>query len=448
MVLHHHVTQFFTSSSLDNHTTMSSTANNNDDDELARQAAQARRQKILETSQDRMNQVSGIPSPEPSSGASKMAAMRRRRFPKKKKEAVEEKDAAAVVVEDKAADPVVEEDKAAAAAPVVEEKPKEAVDDKPPVVDTAEPTEEDEPKKKYMGVAKMRRKMLKEKQQQQQSIDDEPVIVTKTTTTQPSRGPILLHALTVFLLFVAGLEVGLHQREYDYTASSSLVVHKTLAPRHELKLITRFTQSPSPVLVDEVVEEDDLVLDTTPDDEFAEHRPVGADNLDPLFGVDLDRLTEGSGLYYTAARFAVFCHRLNLSLFYYLPLRMVNGIWSTITSFGEQPPILMLLALILRQLVSKRLFRAHLPQLTHKPAQQDVLTMVKNFVSKFVGQAFPSAVSLYETWVHLRADMYVVLCGLFVGMAWSHRNDDLWMESNEVPTVMEEDVVSMTTDEL
>jgi hypothetical protein len=137
--------------------------------------------------------------------------------------------------------------------------------------------------------------------------------------------------------------------------------------------------------------------------------------------VDLDLYTQGTGPFWSVARSAVRLHRLNLAIFYYAPRSLFRALIDLVWSLWQSPPVLCITAIVLRQFVGKFLLGAHLPTTKADEAQQkDVLTMVKNFVSNVVLSSFPTAVTLYDVWTHLRADMYVLLCGFLVGLAWSH----------------------------
>jgi hypothetical protein len=108
----------------------------------------------------------------------------------------------------------------------------------------------------------------------------------------------------------------------------------------------------------------------------------------------------GDGLYFTLARFAVRVHRWNLAIFYYGPRSFFVSLSSFVWSFKQTPPVLFLMAIIIRQIIGKVVLGAKLPD-------------------KIVDE---TAASFYGVWTHLRSDMYVVLCGLLVGLAWSHNH--------------------------
>jgi xanthosine utilization system XapX-like protein len=131
-------------------------------------------------------------------------------------------------------------------------------------------------------------------------------------------------------------------------------------------------------------------------------------------------MTRGTGLYFTLARFAVAVHRFHLSIFYYGPQRLFHALVTMVT---PAPPIFCLVAIVIRQFIGKTILGAKLPSKVDDETQhKDVMSMIKNFVVNFVLRAFPTAVTVYDVWTHLRADMYVVLCGFFVGIAFSHNH--------------------------
>jgi hypothetical protein len=283
--------------------------------------------------------------------------------------------------------------------------------------------------------------------------------------------PIYMHIATVVLLFAAGLDVGLQQRTVDYVLDKKavtirgttepsffLTVHSELAPRKMggtqrlLSLVLPFvtdnnnnnnnldnvhTVKPSIAQPfdwasqssldsgDELVDEFDVTTNFNDDAAAAAATSTfttNHKNIDPLFQVDLDQYTQGNGPFWSVARGAVRLHRLNLAIFYYAPRSLFRALADFVWSLWQSPPVLCITAIVLRQFVGKFLLGAHLPTTTkaNEAQQKDVLTMVKNFVSNVVLSSFPTAVTLYDVWTHLRADMYVLLCGFLVGLAWSH----------------------------
>jgi hypothetical protein len=149
----------------------------------------------------------------------------------------------------------------------------------------------------------------------------------------------------------------------------------------------------------------------------------GTGNIDPLFQVDLDALTTGDGLYFTLGRFAVRVHRFILALLFYTPRSILHSMISFIWSFVQTPPILFILALMIRHGLGRIVLGAKLPSAVVDETQhKDILSTVKTFVTKFLLSSFPSVTIIYDVWTYIRSDMYVMLCGLFVGIAASHHH--------------------------
>uniref|UniRef100_A0A7S2V8G2 Uncharacterized protein n=1 Tax=Entomoneis paludosa TaxID=265537 RepID=A0A7S2V8G2_9STRA len=455
-------------------------------EEKARAEAEARRQKILEKAGNRMDLVNGINRDEgegeevekpKKTSASKLAAMRRRRFKKggaaKKEEETADSAAAAPPVSEAdtpkpettvAPEPAKDQPETVDQAPSVEVESK-ASEEESPAAATATSEASEPPKRKYMGVAKMRRKMNKERQAKQaEEVGDDASQSTASTTKSVKAAvlkkrrivatlPIAMHVVTVFLLFLAGVDIGLQQNRIEY-ALTDVKVHEQIAPQQELRIVqmvTNFgsssktkpsTTSPS---LDKVVD-DPAVYDVGAEDEFQSETDgeEGEENLDPLFQVDLDKLTSGPGLLMMAGRFAVACHRFNLSILYYFPLSIMARIQSTIYSLIQSPPMLCLVALAIRQAIGKLILGADLPEIVKDEAQhKDVMSTVKNFAKSFFLKTFPTVASLYDAFTHLRSDMYVILCGLFVGIAFHHQFGQVFV----LPPDVAEDVAPPVVEE-
>lgn len=319
--------------------------------------------------------------------------------------------------------------------------------------------------KKYEGVAKMRRRMIKEKQMQQhqgtnESNDaDEPLALKKlkekalkTFTMKHKRlsltsiqmVPFYMSVFTLLLLLIAGLDVGLHQGQIDYGIQKELIkVHTELAPK---TLDQRFQQGVQYYTnkyyyktgKDGAIDTDNDLYNKNTNDEQDEFDDASNDsnrelleaNIDPLFGIDLDKLTAGTGLYFMIARFAVGCHRVNLAMFYYLPIRIYNTIINSIYQLISSPPLFCLMAITIRQIVGKLILGAHnVPKIkgssesdnnATKKEGNDILTMIKNVAGSFITKSFPTAALLYDIWSHVRLDMYVILFGFLIGVAYTH----------------------------
>lgn len=431
------------------------------DEDEARAAAEARRQRILETADKRMDRVNGFladdtvgTTSEDATGAdqppaaavatggkktSKLAAMRRRRFRKNAEAASAGTTATTTESADKESEQGTKDETSPPAAESKEvtkeeasPEPVEQTEETKPVSAAATESSSDASTKKYVGVARMRRKMIKERQQKKQQVEEEEeeemaptAVPTKLATPPKSTYAIVMHLVTVLFLFLAGFEVGLQQNVIEYR--DDLTIHHTLAPQQELRLLNQEVSlsyfSPTPTIVKGSANTDqEPPTPYVEDDEFASKEEKDSDkeeNLDPLFGVDLDELTAGPGLFMMMGRIAVRVHRFLLSLVYYFPIRMWNNILALIAS----PPILCLTAIAIRQ--GSHLLGGKLPEATVDDAKtstqhQDVMASVKNVVSNFILKSFPTATKIYEAWTHLRSDMYVVWCGLFVGLVWHH----------------------------
>lgn len=449
----------------------------------AREAAEARRKRILEAANVRMGIVEGTYSSSnnndtaeevggemeeasgpskvsASSTSSKLAAMRRRRF-KSKTATAPDATEKPTEKEDKTTTETTTPPLVAAAEPLemtLQVQSNETDDGKEDISENEGPTEEiipegSETKKKYVGVAKMRRRMIKDRQKNQEqegamftttdtSIADAAAMIKKKKRNVVTALPLIMHAVTVLLLFLAGLEVGLQQGFIDYHGGELLQVHSELAPRNlgGLQRIVAYVASQSGI---EPTDDDKLTKKIKPaiaapewqaaleeeNDEFADlsgddsKKSSKQSNLDPVFQIDLDKLTEGPGLYFFLTRTAVRMHRINLSLFYYGPRSFFIRLANWLLGLVQSPPILCLTAMFVRQIVGKLLLGAKLPPKVEDETQhKDAMSTIKNFVHTFLLSSFPTAFTLYDIWTHLRADMYVILCGLFVGLAWSHNS--------------------------
>lgn len=298
--------------------------------------------------------------------------------------------------------------------------------------------------------------------------------------------PILMYAVTTLLLFVTGLNIGLQQSQinycyqnnnhqypvrtttktttisgdtidntndnmaavvdgYCYNTSNepqwSVLVHSELAPRKMgglQRLLSIMNLGvvviPSPTATisgipndEELLIDTGVVLDDT-EDEFSITEPTMKNtmhqgNIDPLFQVDLDALTAGDGLYFMLGRFAVRIHRSILTVVYYTPKSILQLILSIMWSFIQTPPILFIMALFIRHGLGKVILGAKLPKAVVDETQhKDILSTVKTFVTKFVLSSFPTITIFYDVWTYIRSDIYVILCGLFVGIALSHHH--------------------------
>jgi hypothetical protein len=393
--------------------------------------------------------ASVAPSPAKSSSSARLAQMRRRY--KKAAENVAAKVDGESESEDKEVSKVTDT-KSPVVKVDVKVEVKEVKEDT-----TVEEEDDDDDKtspggetKKYMGVAKMRRKLAAEKKKNEEAvIEDElkdlesklPKLLNRKPVTL---GPIMIQLFTIVFLFFAGFDVGLQnhvvvKQEVPQVHTNPFYVDHGIGIQ---KIFGKGKSSPSgDVLMglnDDGVE---IVGEYEDEDEFGsgKGKPLGAsteaktvkENLDPIFGVDFDKLTAGSGFFFTAARFAVSIHRTLTYFFYLLPLSIIHSILSVPRKLIGNPPVLFLCAVIIRYL-GKHVLGGNIPKLdemieaqvkadkveSEKPdlASTDFVSMGKNFISNFLKGNFPKLVMAYTIFKDARSDMFIVLCGFFVGL--------------------------------
>ncbi|CAJ1936802.1 unnamed protein product [Cylindrotheca closterium] len=424
--------------------------------EAARAQAEARRKRILEKAQKRMGKVSGEvgqddeDKKQSASNAARIRAARQRRYGRKPNPTEDEKS---VPTENYESDEIK-----SAEAPGSNEESTDAVEEdnlEKPTTETTSPTLEattsgavaeasgySEPKKKYLGVARMRRKMIlkkkteneevkgkKEAPQESVGVDSQEKALPKT-----ARNSIYMHIVTILLLFVAGFDVGLNQFHQDVRVHHQLVfkevgiplLHNSLSQQEENSLEMDVDIQSHGDLANE--------FDGSDEDESLNA------NIDPLFKVDLDELTKGPGFLNVLARAAVSTHRLLLRIFYFTPKNIILSLLSLPQALVKNPPTLCLLALILRQVVGKRILSAGIPgsDSEEKESGLDVVAMIKQGVAKWLSSAFPNALGIYDAFSHLRSDMYIIICGVFFGLAWSHTAIELQIPASDSATATDE----------
>mmetsp|Transcript_5448 Transcript_5448/g.8064 ORF Transcript_5448/g.8064 Transcript_5448/m.8064 type:complete len:505 (-) Transcript_5448:270-1784(-) len=308
-------------------------------------------------------------------------------------------------------------------------------------------------KKKYMGVARMRRKRLHEQKMKEEANEESkstkkkilPKSLSTIARTSTPKSPIIFQLLTVLLLFFVGLDIGVHHSSSWDGAKYPLAIGRVeleLSPvQHGIgaaRLIpgtsgsSSSTSSGRDALLNEL-QNDAAELDGG-DDEFAD---VGSANgggeykepvIDPIFQMDLDLYTSGPGVIMFMARKAVSAHRFITWLFYLLPMSIIMTIVSLPKSLVTNPPIMFLVVVILR-FVSRHIFGAQIPDLDAMGSPtsgeddkdaggkgKDIMSMVTGAVKDQFMNAFPGLVMAWTMFNDARTDIYVVLCGLFVGL--------------------------------
>lgn len=456
----------------------------------ARAQAEARRKRILEKANNRMKYVNGeqIQDEEEKktsrSNAARIRAARQRRYGKKAAAVAPATAAPALASSPSIMATPSDENSVTAEAftststpeaelekvgsDVLQEKTLDAERGETTSVDDATPSATGATaKKRYVGVARMRRKMLVKKKMEEENNDpgasssavsdsakaslasDGKSLKGNSaagTTSGGSSGlppvkvqeiPIYMHMIVILLLFVTGFDVGSQQFHVDIDVRTKVAVQEYGVPflhrnpLHPLKPITtekdskqtlaeKLSSSPSSSIGDLYNEFDEEI-----DEDYI------PPNIDPIFRMDLDEFTKGSGFLNQMARGAISIHRLILWFFYYAPMGFFGAILSIPTAFIQSPPALFLAAVILRQVIGNGVLGATIPGNLEddedgkkKQNNIEVMAMAKNFIKNFFTTTFPTLVKLYDAYLHLKADMYVVLCGVFFGLAWSHLQSD------------------------
>eukprot|EP00978_Attheya_sp_CCMP212_P001804 scaffold3722_cov48-Attheya_sp.AAC.3 len=414
------------------------------------------------------------PAPKPSSsGSARLAAMRRRRFKKASEDAAKaESEGPTSAVATPEAAPTETTTTAPAEPPAEPTKPVETA----PSTNTVEPSivmsegDSKEEPKKYLGVAKMRRRKLAEKkaaaQQQQQdstsAATDADAAGTDTTGqvalvapvpfVRPARFPIYMHLFTALLLFASGIGMGFHSATTtNNTNTSDVIVLWGMTPLQEgIGIVSRFSKSSSggdddATMRDLLQQKKDasLLTDQEEDDEFSSGKPKGVDaaaeggervhvNLDPIFQVDLDAVTSGPGLLMMLARWAVVMHRLFLSAVFYGPKRFLSNLLTLPMNLWASPPWVFVFSLVLRFL-GKHVLRGGLPDLDatgnliytntgggggggENSKNLDLVDMAVRTAKEWIAKSFPNIVMIITIFMDARTDMYIVLCGLLVGL--------------------------------
>ena len=448
--------------------------------ETARAQAEARRKRILEKANNRMKFVNGeqVQDEEEKkaslSNAARIRAARQRRRGKKSTPASPTSATAAVSTTESSAvtetstntntpEPVKADSDSKKETVVEASIEASASTDSATPAATADATGPTTGKK-YLGVAKMRRKMLKKKQMEENtgiaagstvdnassksSLASSKGKSTSGTTsvgkntlplTKVQRLPIYMHMIVILLLFVAGFDVGIQQFHVDVDVRTKVAIEEYGVPFlhrnpwHPLKPITE-GKGTKETLQEKMSSSSPAhgtgdLRDEFDEDIDEEYIPP---NIDPIFRVDLDELTKGPGFLNQMARGAIAIHRLILWFFYYAPMGFFGTILSLPMAFIQSPPGLFLAAIFLRQVIGKGVLGAQIPEAsgengvdgTKQKNNIEVISMAKNFVKNFFMTTFPTLVKLYDVYQHLKADMYVVLCGLFFGLAWTHLKND------------------------
>ncbi len=313
-------------------------------------------------------------------------------------------------------------------------------------------------KKKYKGVAKMRRMRLAEEKARKEAeleskiesdLKKSAASVAKFSAPKPvALKPILFQLFTVLALFLVGFDVGIQnhalvQQDVPNVHMDLFFVDNGIAlfgakQDSGASIASQDTLSG----IDDKVDIPGISVEEDEFDDVNEKKPAGATasseaNIDPLFGVDFDKLTAGPGIFMMAARFAVSIHRSFTYFCYTLPLSILYSFLAIPKRLFVHPPIWFLFAVFIRY-IGKHVLGGEIPALDdlleaeakadeppeEKPdlassiASTNFLAMGTNFVKNFIKTNFPVLALLFTMLKDARTDMFVILCGFFIGLVF------------------------------
>lgn len=425
----------------------------------AREKAAARRKRILESSQLRMNIVgeqSVVSNNEPEAsekpkkmGSARLQQMRRKRYKKiaeanesrsssvpegenancKTEEAESNKSASEDNI-DSVEDTFVVLEKEVEGENLVEKEDKLNIPEKTRDLFT-EPVDDFEGKK-YMGVARMRRKRLAEKKKKEEEKKERNQPYEKSSAKSLSgskkkvnKTPVYLELLIIVILFLSGLDIGLQQAQYNTVGNTEVTFGMSYGTKSLLSIFSKtksYIRRASP----QIFSEESISTENDEFDEFItdDVQSMKEKNIDPLFSfltggrqIDLDDFTKGPGVILAAARVAVQIHRLLIFLFLFFPTRVIRSIFLFPNTLYNMKckPVLFLVSMLIRQ--SGKMLGAGIPSNQDENKSKDILTVMTKTAMGFVTNSFPKLVTFYGILTHAKNDIYVVLCGFFLGLA-------------------------------
>jgi len=292
--------------------------------------------------------------------------------------------------------------------------------------------------------------------------------------------PLFVHVITVWILLLSGFSIGIKNHPWLQSHGGTVVIHRNVAlVENGIGILSLLKSSSQNSSLKPIVIEETLLLNSETfssaqaetnvvDKEFEEKTPIkpaGVDvssiitkqsKIDPLFRVDLDELTEGkSGLLFTAARVAISIHRFLLVIFWMYPYMIIRGILTKPLAILNPPlPIFFIYAVLIRfstkyflgigpepnlsELWDKAYKGGDSKESSSSPSSSsggiilegadrskssnfvvpDILSMGKNFFFNMIQTKFPKLTVAYGIYKDARSDMFVVLCGFFLGVAF------------------------------
>ncbi len=178
------------------------------------------------------------------------------------------------------------------------------------------------------------------------------------------------------------------------------------------------------------------------DDEETYSAPV----IDPIFQVDLDALLQNSQLpapINFAAKFAIGFHRMWVRYLWTVPTSVLKSILyspkTLVTSWMANPPVFLFISLLIR-LIGKVLM-GKTPSFSEeddeksqgKSDNMDILGKLKDTAMNYAMSSFPKTILVLKTLKEVvTVDMYVILCGLLVGLVSPLVKQDMGFGSGKV----------------
>jgi len=428
-----------------------------------RERADARRQRILEKSQCRIEMVSGnlkSKDTEPTSEEKSISWQKRRRYKKK------------YLVNNEVKEPIVNEaieksilNKNATNngddyGETFEVKYNSSISDKStsPISVTW---------KKYQGVAKMRRKMIADRKASikkkseifpNQYKSNNAISQSKFSLSAPSKfnrrfplTPIVINLITVFCLFFVGLDVGLQNHPHKYR---STIQHEFIWNGGKFTSLPFFGNKAT-ILTDfgaiseqkTLAEEDEF--STKPLPRCASyHDNKRKKSIDPLFRIDLNDISSGPGALNTASRIAIRLHRAITYLLFTIPRYILLLLLSLSSRLIKYPPILMTCSIIVR-FIGRYIFHGIIPniedmvdvqvrkkiitsngsviemtstsgrEMMNSNSEHFNLSLVaKKIVTTFMSTNFPTVVLAYTVFQDVKNDMFIILTGFLIGVVF------------------------------
>jgi len=169
--------------------------------------------------------------------------------------------------------------------------------------------------------------------------------------------------------------------------------------------------------------------------------------IDPIFRVDLDDLLQNSQLpapINFCAKFAIGFHRMWVRYLWTIPTSVVTSVLyspkTLIDSWMANPPIFLFISLLIRMIV--RLLLGNASSLSEEEDEDgggsgkkkdnlDVLGKIKDTALNYATSSFPKTILVLKTLKEVvTVDMYVILCGLLVGMIAPLVKQDLGFGKN------------------